>query len=284
MRKAYHGYLLIAPVMIGCLAFNIIPFCIVLSYSVMQGYGQSSSFVGLEHYVRIFENEMFSLAFANTMRFLAVGLPLIMLLSYLLALLLQKQAGKHKLLKSVFLFPYIMPVAGTVLLIDLLFGNTGAVNGVLTGLGLPAAEWLSGPYAFWIMILMYLWKNAGYSVILLLAGLVTVPEEQYESADLDGASAFQKFRYITTPQMWYSVFFALIFSVINAFKCFREIFLIGGEHPVSELYMLQHFINNSFNNLNYQKLSVASVLLLVVIVVFFGVFYAFVSRKEAFRE
>lgn len=284
MRKAYHGYLLIAPVMIGCLAFNIIPFCIVLSYSVTQGYGQSSSFVGLEHYVRIFENEMFSLAFANTMRFLAVGLPLIMLLSYLLALLLQKQAGKHKLLKSVFLFPYIMPVAGTVLLIDLLFGNTGAVNGVLTGLGLPAAEWLSGPYAFWIMILMYLWKNAGYSVILLLAGLVTVPEEQYESADLDGASAFQKFRYITTPQMWYSVFFALIFSVINAFKCFREIFLIGGEHPVSELYMLQHFINNSFNNLNYQKLSVASVLLLVVIVVFFGVFYAFVNRKEAFRE
>ena len=138
--------------------------------------------------------------------------------------------------------------------------------------------------AFWVMILMYLWKNTGYSVILLLAGLVTVPAEQYESADLDGASAFQKFRYITTPQMWYSVFFALIFSVINAFKCFREIFLIGGEHPVDELYMLQHFINNCFSNLNYQKLSVASVLLLIVIIVFFGLFYAFVSRKEAFRE
>lgn len=78
--------------------------------------------------------------------------------------------------------------------------------------------------------------------------------------------------------------FALIFSVINAFKCFREIFLIGGEHPVDELYMLQHFINNCFSNLNYQKLSVASVLLLIVIIVFFGLFYAFVSRKEAFRE
>ena len=76
----------------------------------------------------------------------------------------------------------------------------------------------------------------------------------------------------------------LIFSVINAFKCFREIFLIGGEHPVDELYMLQHFINNCFSNLNYQKLSVASVLLLIVIIVFFGLFYAFVSRKEAFRE
>ena len=239
--------------MIGCLVFTLIPFGIVLRYSFTQGYGAAGMFVGMEQYTKMFQNDLFRLAFFNTMKFLAIGLPLIMLLSYLLALLMQKQAGKHKLLKSVFLFPYIMPVAGTVLLIDLLFGEKGAVNGLFAALN-------------------------------LLAGLVTVPAEQYESADLDGASAFQKFRYITTPQMWYSVFFALIFSVINAFKCFREIFLIGGEHPVDELYMLQHFINNCFSNLNYQKLSVASVLLLIVIIVFFGLFYAFVSRKEAFRE
>lgn len=284
MRKAFHGYILIAPVMIGCLVFTLIPFGIVLRYSFTQGYGAAGMFVGMEHYTKMFQNDLFRLAFFNTMKFLAIGLPLIMLLSYLLALLMQKQAGKHKLLKSVFLFPYIMPVAGTVLLIDLLFGEKGAVNGLFAALNLPIVEWLNGKYAFWAMILMYLWKNTGYSVILLLAGLVTVPAEQYESADLDGASAFQKFRYITTPQMWYSVFFALIFSVINAFKCFREIFLIGGEHPADELYMLQHFINNCFSNLNYQKLSVASVLLLIVIIVFFGLFYAFVSRKEAFRE
>ena len=284
MRKAFHGYILIAPVMIGCLVFTLIPFGIVLRYSFTQGYGAAGMFVGMEHYTKMFQNDLFRLAFFNTMKFLAIGLPLIMLLSYLLALLMQKLAGKHKLLKSVFLFPYIMPVAGTVLLIDLLFGEKGAVNGLFAALNLPIVEWLNGKYAFWVMILMYLWKNTGYSVILLLAGLVTVPAEQYESADLDGASAFQKFRYITTPQMWYSVFFALIFSVINAFKCFREIFLIGGEHPVDELYMLQHFINNCFSNLNYQKLSVASVLLLIVIIVFFGLFYAFVSRKEAFRE
>ena len=259
MRKAFHGYILIAPVMIGCLVFTLIPFGIVLRYSFTQGYGAAGMFVGMEHYTKMFQNDLFRLAFF-------------------------KQAGKHKLLKSVFLFPYIMPVAGTVLLIDLLFGEKGAVNGLFAALNLPIIEWLDGKYAFWVMILMYLWKNTGYSVILLLAGLVTVPAEQYESADLDGASAFQKFRYITTPQMWYSVFFALIFSVINAFKCFREIFLIGGEHPVDELYMLQHFINNCFSNLNYQKLSVASVLLLIVIIVFFGLFYAFVSRKEAFRE
>ena len=121
------------------------------------------------------------------------------------------------------------------------------------------------------MILMYLWKNTGYSVI--------VPAE----STVNGASAFQKFRYITTPQMWYSVFFALIFSVINAFKCFREIFLIGGEHPVDELLHAPAFHQQLLQQPQLPE-TVASVLLLIVIIVFFGLFYAFVSRKEAFRE
>ena len=284
MKKEWKGYLYIAPLVIGCLVFYLIPFVLVIQYSFSGGSGRSLHFIGLENYQKVWENDTFQLAFINTARFLAVGLPLIMVVSYLIALLLKSHAERHKLLKSVFLFPYIMPVAGTVLLIDLIFGMTGGLNRLLELFHVPAADWLSGPEAFWIVLLLYLWKNSGYTVILLLAGLVTIPEDQYESADLDGADAFQKFRYITTPQMWYSVFFAAIFSIINLFKCFREIFLIGGQHPNDNIYMLQHFINNSFENLNYGKLSVSSVLLLVVILLFFGVFYAYVNRKEAYRE
>ena len=150
--------------------------------------------------------------------------------------------------------------------------------------GCPGPNWLDGPLGFWAAVLLYLWKSTGYAVILLLAGLVTIPEEPVRIRPAGRASAFQKFRYITTPQMWYPVFFALIFSLINAFKCFREIFLIGGQHPSDSLYMLQHFINNSFENLNYANLSVSSILLLAVILLFFGVFYGFVSRKERYRE
>ena len=284
MKKEWKGYLYIAPLVIGCLVFYLIPFVLVIQYSFSGGSGRSLHFIGMENYQKVVENDTFQLAFVNTARFLAVGLPLIMVVSYLIALLLKSHAERHKLLKSVFLFPYIMPVAGTVLLIDLIFGMTGGLNRLLELFHVPAADWLSGPEAFWIVLLLYLWKNSGYTVILLLAGLVTIPEDQYESADLDGADAFQKFRYITTPQMWYSVFFAAIFSIINLFKCFREIFLIGGQHPNDNIYMLQHFINNSFENLNYGKLSVSSVLLLVVILLFFGVFYAYVNRKEAYRE
>lgn len=284
MKKAWKGYLYIAPLAVGCLVFYLIPFVLVLQYSFSGGAGRNLHFTGLENYEKVLENDTFRLAFGNTLKFLALGLPLIMVLAYLTALLLKNHAKKYKFLKSVFLFPYIMPVVGTVLLIDLIFGETGGLNWLLSLFHVPANHWLDRPAAFWVVELLYLWKNAGYAVILLLAGLVTIPEDQYESSDLDGASAFQKFCYITTPQMWYSVFFALIFSLINAFKCFREIFLIGGEHPNDNIYMLQHFINNSFENLNYSKLSVSSVLLLLVILIFFGAFYVFVDRKERYRE
>ena len=280
MKKQSTGFILISPLLLGYLIFYAIPFVQVIRFSFMRGSGHNTQFVGLENYERVFISEPFQRAFGNTLLFLAVGLPLILALSYLIALLMKNHAQRHKLLKSVFLFPYIMPVVGTVLLVDLLFSEAGLLNQLLEAIHLPAESWLSGPAAFWVLILLYLWKNTGYAVILLLAGLVTIPEDQYESAELDGATAWQKFRFITTPQMWYSVFFATIFSMINAFKCFREIFLIGGEHPGENLYMLQHFLNNSFGNLNYAKLSVASTLLLVVILLFCTSFYAFVKHKE----
>lgn len=280
MKKQRTGYLLITPLVVGYLLFYGVPFVQIIRFSFLSGAKENASFIGLDSYRDVLENPSFRLAFGNTLRFLAVGLPLILAISYIIALMMKNHAQKHKLLKSVFLMPYIMPVVGTVLLIDLFFSDTGLLNRALEGLGLSAGSWLSGEAAFWVVILLYLWKNAGYAVILLLAGLVTIPEEQYESSELDGATSWQKFRYITTPQMWYPVFYAVTFSVINAFKCFREIFLIGGLHPDENLYMLQHYLNNCFENLNYGKLSVASVLLLAVVLVFFTVFYIFVRRKE----
>ena len=280
MRKSWQAYLFLAPLMLGCMVFYIISFVQVIQFSLTWGGSLS-----LKNYQELLlRNGSFVLAFGNSMKFLLAGLPLVMVLAYLIAILLKQQANRHKFLKTVFMLPYIMPVAGTVLLVDVVFQETGLLNRFLTLLNGAGVDWLNGPSAFWVMILLYLWKNTGYAVILLLAGLVTIPEDQYESAELDGATALQKFHYITTPQMWYAIFFALAFSVINGFKCFREIFLIGGQEPDDELYMLQHFINNTFKNLNYPKLSAGSVLLLAVIFLFFVVLYGFVQRKEQYRE
>ena len=284
MKRTWKGYLLVGPLLAGFLLFYVFPFGQVVWDSLSQGTGKSQLFVGLENYTRMFQNQMFLAAFGNTLRFLGIGLPVLLLLAYALALFLKGWAQRFQVLRAVFLLPYVMPVAGTVLLIDLLFSETGLVNRVLLALGLPLADWLQSPAAFWVMLLLYLWKSTGYGVVLLLSGLLTIPREHYQVAQVEGASPLQTFRYVTAPQMWYALFLAFVFSLINAFKCFREIFLVGGEHPQESVYMLQHFLNNAFANLNYQRLSVASVLLFLVIAGAVGLCALWVWRKEGARS
>ena len=284
MKRAWKSYALIAPMLAGFLLFYVVPFGQVMWDSLSQGTGKSQLFVGFYNYQRMFQNKMFLTAFGNTLKFLGLGLPLVLLLAYGLALFLKSRARRSPVLRGVFLLPYVMPVAGTVLLINLLFAERGLVNRLLLALGLPLADWLQSPAAFWVMLLLYLWKSTGYAVVLLLSGLLTIPAEHYQVAQVEGASAAQAFRFVTMPQMWYALFLALVSSLINAFQCFREMFLVGGEHPHESVYMLQHFLNNSFENLNYQRLSVASVLLFLVIALGLGLCALWVLRKEGARS
>ena len=283
-RNARNGWLLVLPLILGCMVFYGIPFAMVIRHSFTRGAGNSYRFVGLQYFENVIHNHLFRLAFGNTLKFLLIGLPLILVVSYAIALMLKNQVRKHQVLKSVLLLPYIMPVVGTMLSVELLFAESGLMNQMLAAMNLPVQDWLNSQNAFWVVMGMYLWKNTGYAVILLLSGLITIPEDQYQSAQIDGANAWQQFRYITAPQMWYSVFFAMVFSLINAFKSFREIFLIGGTRPDNSIYMLQHFINNCFESINYPKLAVASVLLLIVLSVVFTAGYRWVMKKEAYRE
>ena len=269
------GYCLIAPLVIGYGVFYLVPFLLIINFSVTKG---SMGFVGIENYMAVLQNGSFQLAVGNTIYFLGVSLPLILIISFAIALLLKSK--QIPFLKSVMMLPYVMPVVGTTVIIDLLFSETGLLNSVLDFLQLPVQAWLESAYAFWIMLLLFLWKNTGYAVILLLAGLNTIPESQYDAASVDGAGKLDQLRYITIPQMWYSIFFALFFSLINAFKCFREVFLIGGTHPHESIYTLQHFLNNCFDSLNYANLSVASIVLLIPLNAVFILLYRWVMEKE----
>lgn len=264
------GYTLILPLLAGCMIFYVIPMCMVFVYSFWDGTGKGAGFVGMENYRNLLQNKIFRVAFGNTLRFLLTGLPVILVVSYMIALYFRKHIKKDSFVHMILLTPYIMPVVGTMVLVELFFAKSGWTSQILSLLGLPVRDWLESRWAFWIVILLYLWKNTGYSVILLLSGLFAIPNEHYESADMDGANSFQKFLYITMPQMRESVFLAFLFSLINAFKCFREIFLIGGKHPNIRVYMLQHFLNNCFENLNYAKMSASSILLFGVTVIVVG--------------
>lgn len=276
-RQRHTAWLLASPVLAGLVVFFAVPFAITLWYSVTFGVG-GASFVGLSNYAKVFRSSAFRLAAANTLRFLLVGVPLIMVLGFAIALLLQRKFAGTKLFRSVLLFPMVLPVASVVMVVDVFFAQYGIVNGWLENLGLPLTDWMNSPRAFWVLIGLYVWKNCGYNVILMLAGLNMIPTELYQTADIEGASGWQKFTRITLPMVWPSLFFVFVMSVINSFKSYREAFLLGGKHPHDSIYLLQHFLNNNFENLNYQRLSVAAVMLFAIIFALVALFYALQNR------
>lgn len=283
-KSAISGILLVLPYTAGFLLFYGYPFVLVLRQSLRRGAGKNAQFVGLEIIADTLRSSGFRLALGNTIKFLAVVLPAILVLSFAIALTLRAQMSSRDVLRSVVLLPYLMPVVGAAFMVDSFLAQGSMLSRLAAAFGGTAQNLLDSPAAFWAVVLLYLWKNTGYSVILLLAGLNTIPPSYYEAAQLDGAGKWQLLRYITMPQMWYSLYLAGVFSLINAFKCFREIFLIGGEHPNRSMYMLQHFINNVFEKMDYSRLSAASMVLFLVLVAVFVASYWFVMRKEAAAE
>ena len=112
LNHAREGMILVAPLLLGGMIFNAIPFGMVIRYSLTRGAGNTHRFVGIQNYRNILENEIFQLAFGNTLKFLAIALPLVLVVAYAIALMLKSRVKKLKVLKSVLLLPYIMPIVG----------------------------------------------------------------------------------------------------------------------------------------------------------------------------
>jgi multiple sugar transport system permease protein len=280
INKNRTAFALLAPLLAGILVFFILPFVILLRYSVTTGAG-GRNFVGLYNYTRVFASPAFRLAFGNTARFFAVGVTLNMVLSFLIAHTLRHRFPGATAARSVILFPLFLPVAAVVTVSALFFSDAGLVNRALTLLGLPATDWLGSGAAFGFMLGLYIFKSIGYNVVLLLAGMQMIPRELYEAADMEGAGELRKTLDITIPLLVPTLFFTFVISAMNCFRSFRETFILGGNHPDSSIYMLPHFINNNMQNLNYQRLAVGSVFTLCAITVITAVVYAFETKWEA---
>ena len=258
-REAATGLLLASPAVVGLLAFLVLPFGYTFLRSFTTGLGWGR-FVGLENYAQLFENRLFLLALKNTFLFLACGLALILPLSLFLALLLQKAGKWGKPLALALLFPMVLPVSAIVIVVNLVF----AENGLLSQMTGPT-PWMDSPFAFVILLGLYLWKNVGIGVVILLAGLTTIPGELYESASMDGAGKWARLTRVTLPMLRPELLVVTILSTLNAFKNFREAFVLGGDHPHESIYMLQHFMNNNFENMNFPRLSVAAVVFFILL-------------------
>lgn len=281
-REALTGLAYAAVPLAGFLAFFIVPFFITVYMTFTGGVG-GTQFVGMANYVSILQSDAFQLAAANTFRFIAVGVPTIMAVGLLLALLLNQKLRGTAFFRPVYVLPLVLPVASVTLFFQIMFEKAGVLNHVLAFFGADPVDFLHSSSAFGVLVLLYVWKNVGYNVILFLAGLSAIPQEYYEAARIDGATSRQQLWYITMPLLGPTFFFVLIMSIINSFKAFREAFALGGSYPDSSIYMLQHFMNNNFQNVNYQRLSVAALLTFLVIFVFVFVLWRMQKRGESGR-
>ena len=240
----------------------LIPFLDVVKRSFQQAVG--SGFVGMENYRMVMENEAFRLAAGNTARFMAVCLPLLLVLSLGTAALVGHVTKFQRWMKTGFLLPMAIPAASVVVFFQMVFDEKGWLGQLVGVFGITGRDWLASDSAFWILVACYIWKNLGYDMILWLAGLGAIPEEQYEAARVQGAGEWACFWYITLPQLKETTFVTGLLSFVNAFRVFREAYLLAGDYPHESIYMLQHLFNNWFVNLDIQKMTAAAVMLVIL--------------------
>ncbi|MGG6311123.1 carbohydrate ABC transporter permease [Paenibacillus macerans] len=256
--------LFLLPSLAGFAVFFLIPFAMGFYYSLMDS-PVNGSFAGLANYRDLLGNPVFRRAAANTFIFTAICVPLNMLLSLGLAMLLNRKLPFRSMFRISFLSPLVVPVASVVLVWQALFDLHGTLNGWLAHYGMETRDWMESGAAMSVVMIVYLWKNIGYNMVLLLAGLQNIPADYYEAASIDGAGKFRQWRSITLIYLTPTAFFVFIMSIINSFKVFRETYLIAGDYPDSSIYMLQHYMNNMFKSLDYQKLTSAAFLMALAI-------------------
>ena len=261
------------PSLLGVGVFFILPFGVVVYYSMIDGVS-SKNFVFLENFTRLFENAAFKMAALNTLKFSAMAVPLAVILSVLLALMLEARIPGKSQFRTFFLSPMMVPVASVVLIWQVLFNYNGTVNEFLMLFGAERIDWLQSEHSMIVVLLLFLWKNLGYNMILFMAGLANIPKDLLEAADVAGASESYKFFAIKLRYLSPTVLFVTILSLISSFKVFREVYLLTGDYPYESLYMLQHFMNNTFRSLDYQKLSAAAVVMAIVMVVLIALLFA----------
>ncbi|GGH30918.1 carbohydrate ABC transporter permease [Paenibacillus segetis] len=275
--------LFLAPSLIGFAIFYLIPFVMGVLYS-FQDSTVDGSFVGLDNYNELLASGSFRKAATNTFLFTGVSVPFIVALSLLFALLLNQKLFIRNWLQTAFVLPLVVPVASIVMMWQILFDWNGTVNLWMESMHIERIDWMKSNWSMGVLIIVYIWKNIGYNIILFLAGLQSIPKDYYETADIEGAGRFHKLIHITLVYVTPTMFFVILMSIINSFKVFRETYLIAGDYPHDRIYMLQHYMNNMFLSLDIQKLTAAATLMVGCILISVTVMLSIERRFRQFMD
>lgn len=245
MKKNTEAYIYLAPVVIGLVVFTAGPIASTLYLSFTHwDLSETPKWVGGGNYQELTSSSLFWDVVLNTFYYVLLYVPLCVGFSLFLALTIRKKIPGHAIFRTIYFLPVVTSMVAAALIWNWLYNSDiGLLNFLLSKMGIAGPRWLESPaWAMPAIVLMSIWKNAGYFMMILLAGLLTIPQELYEAARIDGSSHINQFRSITLPLVMPILFFVIIMCTISGFQVFEQTYVLTHGGPANATLTLSFYI------------------------------------------
>ena len=275
--QQWEGYLFLLPSFLGFFVFIVLAVLMSLGISFSDwGLMGFKSFVGLRNYQALLRDPVFWQTVRNTVFYIVTIVPLQLVLGLTMALALNQAIRGRVVYRLIYFMPVVTTIVAGAIVFRLLLSTNGPINELLGNvaglLGIPftAPNWLgSSDFSKWSVVILTLWKNSGFTMVVYLAALQGVPQELYDAANTDGAGPWQRFRHVTLPLISPTTFFLLILQLIGAFQLFTEPFVMTDGGPAnSSLSVVQYIYFAAFRDIRMDKASAMAWFLFVFIFLF----------------
>lgn len=271
IRETIAGYLFLSPNFFGFLAFSFIPIIVSFLLTFTRwNLASSPQFIGVKNYSDLMTDGLFWKYLWNTFYYAGLTVPLTIVIGFSLAYLLNRKIRGVIFFRTVYFLPSVTLIVAVAVIWSWLYNaDFGLINFVLGKLGIQGPNWLqSKRWAMAAIIIMGVWKGSGYSMLIYLAGLQSIPQEYYEASEIDGAGWWQQIRHITIPLIFPTTFFILVTSTIGAIQGFDQFYVMTRGGPAGATTTLVYYIfQNAFEWFNMGYAATAAAILFVIIMI-----------------
>jgi len=271
MKRKLTPYIFLSPILIGMLVLSVGPILVSFIASFTQwDIVSPPQWIGAGNYKEIVSSDLFWQVLRNTFYYVALAVPLTIVLSLFLAIAVNRKLKGIGLFRTVYFLPVVTSMVAVAIVWGWLYNpEYGLINYVLRSwFGVQGPAWLRDPnWAMPAMIIVGVWKALGYNMMIFLAGLQSVPDEYYEAARLDGANTRQRFFSITLPMLTPTIFFVLVVTLIGSFQVFEQTYILTRGGPANATLTISYFIfQNAFQ---FFRMGYASALAYVLFAIVF---------------
>ncbi len=282
--KKYIPYLFILPAMVFLAVFFFLPFfhTIILSFHNYSNDIYNPAFAGVQNYSELIKSGEFYTAVKNTFLFLFMVVPFLAVVPLIVAIFINKKIRGITIYKVLIYIPVVVSIVVVAIAFKWIYAQQGILNYIVEKIGFMPAGWLTDTkFALFSVALVTIYKGIGYYMMIYLSALTGVPQDLYEAADIDGANEFYKHLTVTIPQILPAVALVVTISSISALKVFTEIYVMTKGGPLNSTKTIVYYIyERAFENLDLSMASAASVILLIVILIFSIINITFFENKR----